>query len=181
MNRRHFLKGAGSAGMLAALSQLSLSSAFADSSNDYKALVIVFLFGGNDSNNMIIPYDASAYATYAGVRGVLAIPQAQLAPLANPTNIDANAMNGVQQFGLHPALAPLASLWDAGEMAIQFNAGTLAKPTTQAQLKNCGLQVTGQSVFAYRPATTMANHRDCAARCREQWLGRPCGGFDCGQ
>ncbi|KPC49874.1 DUF1501 domain-containing protein [Amantichitinum ursilacus] len=141
MNRRHFLKGAGSAGMLAALSQLSLNSAFADSASDYKALVIVFLYGGNDSNNMIIPYDASAYATYAGVRGALAIPQAQLTPLANPAAINANTMNGVQQFGLHPALAALAPLWDAGQLAIQFNAGPLAKPTTQAQLKTAGYKL----------------------------------------
>ena len=141
MNRRHFLKGAGSAGMLAALGQLSFDSAFADTSSDYKALVIVFLFGGNDSNNMIIPADATAYANYAAIRGGLAIPATSLVPLANPATLNTAQMGGVQQFGLHPALAALAPLWDAGKLAVQFNAGTLAKPTTQAQFKTAGYKV----------------------------------------
>ncbi len=130
MNRRKFLKGAGGVGMVAAMSQLGALKALADTSSDYKALVCVFLFGGNDSNNMIIPYDSSSYTNYAAIRGGLALAQTSLVPLTNPTaGLNTTKTAGVTQFALHPALSPLKSFWDAGQLAVQFNIGPLAAPT----------------------------------------------------
>ncbi|MBV1776906.1 DUF1501 domain-containing protein [Burkholderiaceae bacterium DAT-1] len=128
VSRRHFLKGAAAT---AALSQLSWLNAMAagtttSGAGDYRALVCVFLFGGNDANNMVIPTDANGYAAYQKARQGLALAQNTLAPLAG------------SNFGLHPDLADLANIWQQGKLAVQFNVGTLMKPTTQAQYKAAG-------------------------------------------
>ena len=62
-----------------------LSAASIPAGSDYKALVCLFLFGGNDANNVIVPHDPSGYASYATARGVLAIPQASLLPVTTQT------------------------------------------------------------------------------------------------
>jgi uncharacterized protein (DUF1501 family) len=89
---------------------------------DYKALVCVFLYGGNDGLNTIVPTDAR-YTAYAGVRKGLAIPQASLVPL------------GGVPFGLHPSLAALAPVWADGKLAPVFNVGPLHQPLTKAQYR----------------------------------------------
>jgi uncharacterized protein (DUF1501 family) len=125
--RRRFL-GRGLAGTAAAFGAGSLANlllatrpAFAA---DYKALVCVFLYGGNDGMNMITPSDAARHAQYAGVRGALALPQANLV-----------ALSGVN-YGLHPAMTALQPAWTAGQLAPVFNVGPLAKPLTKAQFRN---------------------------------------------
>jgi uncharacterized protein (DUF1501 family) len=100
---------------------------------DYKALVCVCLFGGNDGNNMIIPYDG--YSAYSTIRGPLAIPQASLLQITPPSH-------GVS-FGLHPNLSPevatptqragLLPLWQQQKLAVLCNVGTLYAPMTRAQ------------------------------------------------
>lgn len=89
--------------------------AHAQASGPYKALVCVFLYGGNDGLNCLVPTD-ERYAKYAAVRGGLAIGQGQLVGL-----------DGVP-FGLHPALSPLQPMWQAGQMAAVLNVGTLVRP-----------------------------------------------------
>ncbi|WP_035058908.1 DUF1501 domain-containing protein [Andreprevotia chitinilytica] len=162
MNRRSFLKGAGSVGLAATLGQFSLMRALAAGGSDYKAIVCVFLFGGNDGNNMIVPYDTTAYTNYAAIRGPLALAQNTLVPLTNPATVSAAQMGGVQQFALHPSLAPLQSIWNAGQLAVQFNVGTLVQPTTKAQLKTAGWPVP-QNMYSHidqqqqwQTATTLA-------------------------
>ncbi|HET7772861.1 MAG TPA: DUF1501 domain-containing protein [Burkholderiaceae bacterium] len=81
---------------------------------DYKALVCVFLFGGNDGFNTIVPID-TRYAAYAQRRGYMALPQASL------LQIDA-------AYGLHPAMAPLQRAYTEGWMAGLLNVGPLARP-----------------------------------------------------
>ena len=125
MKRRTFLAHAGALAGSAALGQLGLLAANAASASDYKALVCVFLYGGNDANNMIVPLDTAGYANYATTRSYLALPQAQLLPL--------EAGAGAPLFGLHPALPGLQALWAAGNMAIVANVGTLVQPLTKAQ------------------------------------------------
>ncbi|HVP61642.1 MAG TPA: DUF1501 domain-containing protein [Myxococcaceae bacterium] len=95
---------------------------------DYRALVCVFLFGGNDGNNMVVPVDAR-YADYAAARrqpadGGLALPLDQLLPLA--------PASGAAAYGLHPDMPELQQLWDAGALGVLFNVGTLVAPTTKA-------------------------------------------------
>jgi uncharacterized protein (DUF1501 family) len=121
MQRRDFLRGAASAASMTALgggaSVLSMGDAHAQT--DYKALVCVFLYGGNDSFNMIIP-SGTTYADYAKLRGFLALPQSS-----------ALALN--TEFGAHPALQPLMDSWNASQLGILMNVGVLARPTTQAE------------------------------------------------
>ena len=125
MKRRTFLAHAGALAGSAALGQLGLLAAKAAPATDYKALVCVFLYGGNDANNMIVPLDTAGYANYATTRSYLALPQAQLLPLA--------VSAGAPLYGLHPALPGLQALWTAGNMAIVANVGTLVQPLTKAQ------------------------------------------------
>ena len=87
-SRRDFLKRScctAAAGFAAAsFNRFGMVNALAQSAQDYKALVCVFLFGGNDSNNMVIPLSSSGYASYQQTRSVLALPQAGLLPITPP-------------------------------------------------------------------------------------------------
>lgn len=125
MKRRSFLQHAGALAGTAALGQLSVFAAHAASANDYKALVCIFLYGGNDTNNMIVPLDTAGYANYARTRSYLALPQSQLLPMA--------VASGAPQYGLHPALPGLQSLWGSGNLAVVANVGTLVQPLTKTQ------------------------------------------------
>jgi len=114
-----------------------LSAAPLDTSDDYKALVCLFLFGGNDANNVIVPHDANGYASYAAARGVLAIPQASLLPLT--------LQNGDgRDFGFHPNLAELQALFNQGKLGLVSNVGTLVAPVTRAQYLAGGAAVPPQ-------------------------------------
>jgi len=92
-------------------------------SRDYKALVCIFLFGGNDAGNMIIPYDD--YADYALIRqgAGLAIPQSTLLPISVPRL--------GSRFALHPSLTGLQQLWLQGKLAAVCNVGPLIEPTNR--------------------------------------------------
>jgi uncharacterized protein (DUF1501 family) len=125
MKRRTFLRHAGALAGTAALGQLGMFAARAASASDYKALVCIFLYGGNDANNTIVPMDTAGYANYAATRSYLALPQAQLLPLA--------VSSGTPLYGFHPALPGLQSLWAAGSLAIVANVGTLVQPLTKTQ------------------------------------------------
>jgi uncharacterized protein (DUF1501 family) len=123
--RRNFLKGLGAITAANTLPGLSAMNAYAQSA-DYKALVCVFLYGGNDANNMVVPVQAAEYATYAAARGSIALPQASLVPLAQASGT---------RFGLHANLAPLQQIWTNGDLALLLNAGPLVQPVTRAQYR----------------------------------------------
>jgi uncharacterized protein (DUF1501 family) len=125
MKRRRFLAHAGALAGSAALGQLGAFAARAASTGDYKALVCIFMYGGNDSNNMVVPIDTADYANYAKLRSTLALSQSQLLPLA--------VSGSVPAYGLHPALTGLQSLWNSGNLALIANVGTLVQPLTKAQ------------------------------------------------
>ena len=90
---------------------------------DYKALVCIFLFGGNDANNTVVPVDG--YADYAATRGALTIPKTELLPISVPSER--------ATFGLHPGLVRLHGLWQAGRVAVVTNVGPLVAPMTRAE------------------------------------------------
>ncbi len=114
---------AAGASLMGGLSKLGLVSALAQGASDYKALVCIFMFGGNDSNNMVVPTD-SRYAQYLQSRSVLAIPESQLLPLQT---------NGQSAYGLHPNMPDLQGYFNSDKtLAILANVGTLVQPTTQA-------------------------------------------------
>jgi uncharacterized protein (DUF1501 family) len=127
ISRRSFLEALGAVGAAATFARFAEGRAWAQTGDDYRALVCVFLFGGNDGNNMIVPLDTAGYAAYAAARGTgtggLALPQAQLLPLAPPT--------GAAAYGLHPNLPDLPALWNDGVLGVVFNVGTLLAPTTK--------------------------------------------------
>jgi len=135
-NRRDFLKTtccSAAAGFAAAsFSRFGLVNALAQTSTDYKALVCVFLFGGNDSNNMVIPYDATGYNAYKSARGGLAIAQGSLLPITAPPSIGS-------PFAFHPRFAGMQSLFNNKHLAVLANAGTLVQPTTKTQFRNGGV------------------------------------------
>ena len=99
------------------------TAAHAQSADGYRALVCILLAGGADSFNMLVPTDDDGYAEYAGIRSDLALARESLAPLVG-------THQGGRTFGLHEALAPLAPLFDDGELAWVVNAGSLVEPTT---------------------------------------------------
>lgn len=129
--RRTFIRQAacaalGTSGLLSTLFDLRKISAATMAGGDYKALVCLFLYGGNDANNVIVPHDASGYASYAGARGGLAIPHESLLPLTL-------ANGDGRDFGFHPNLAELQALFNNGKLALVANVGTLVAPITRAQ------------------------------------------------
>ncbi len=130
-NRRQFLKGCcavGAAGVAAHVTRLAPMSLFAQGS-DYKALVCVFLFGGNDANNMIIPVD-SRYAAYQTMRGSVALAGPDL------SNPDAILPAGSSGYGLHSRLPLLKARYDTNRVAMVFNTGPLYEPMTRAEYRN---------------------------------------------
>jgi len=131
LNRRHFLGGLGA--LAAQMPLFTIARAAGDNAllSDYKALVCLFMYGGNDSNNMIIPTDSAGYSSYSAVRGdyttnsaQIGIPLSKLLPLT--------PASGSGTFGLHPDLAPLQTVWNSGNLAMLFNTGTLIKPITKS-------------------------------------------------
>ena len=106
-------------GAAAAFGRAGLITARAQTSGDYKALVCIFLFGGNDSNNLLVPNQSTTYPTYQSIRQNLAIPQASL------VSIHDAASNAT--YGLHPSLAPIAPLYNtSNRLAIMVNVGTVS-------------------------------------------------------
>ncbi len=97
----------------------------------YKALVCVFLAGGNDSNNTVIPNYDAGYGQYSAARSAqgLAIPRANLLPISPP------AMNG-DAYGFHPSMTDLHTLWNQNKLAVVTNVGTLMQPLTREQYQS---------------------------------------------
>jgi uncharacterized protein (DUF1501 family) len=126
--RRDFMRlaccSAATAGLVSGLSKFGLVSAMAQSSTDYKALVCIFLFGGNDSNNLIVPIDNTGYANYQSVRANLALSKAAILPLQ---------IGSQANFGFHPNMPELQNLFNNNKsVAVLTNVGTLVQPTTRA-------------------------------------------------
>ena len=115
--------------MTSAIRDLRFMNAAVAQSNitDYKALVCIFLQGGNDSNNLILPTLTSQYNNYASIRTpVLAIPQNAILPV---TSLDGDG----NTYGLHPSCPELQTLFGEGKLAFLFNTGTLVYPVTRTQ------------------------------------------------
>jgi len=134
-SRRAFLKRAcvlSMAGTAApwALNLAAMSEAAAATATDYKALVCVFLYGGNDYGNTLIPYDNARYALYQGMRPTLAYSQSNLAATVLTPSV---ALDGGLQYAMAPELAPLLPIFNAGRMGVMLNVGTLVQPTSKAQ------------------------------------------------
>jgi len=146
MSRRKFLGTAscaalGSTTMLSSILNMSVLNSLAGMSqpaykedNTYKALICVLLAGGNDSFNMLVPRNGTHYTDYATTRSNLAIGQNDLLP------INFTDTNG-KQFGIHPSMPEVQSLFNSNKLAFVSNVGTLVEPTTMTQYQNGGVSV----------------------------------------
>lgn len=122
--RRDFFRTALAGG---ALAKIGAMNGYAQGATDYKALVCVFLLGGNDGNNVIVPQQQAAYNAYKSIRLGLALPDnsAKLLPVTD-------ASSGLP-YALSDGLAGVHPLWAQNKLAVVANVGMLVKPTTRAQ------------------------------------------------
>jgi uncharacterized protein (DUF1501 family) len=147
MSRRHFLKVAncaavGTASLFSTLFSLRLTAGAASGTppTGYKALVCLFLNGGNDSYNMLVPVgDANGeaygpYNQYAAVRTTLALDRDDLLPISS-------VGQQFPDFGIHPNLPYLQTLYNQGNAAFVTNVGTLVEPTTLSQFASKSVRV----------------------------------------
>jgi uncharacterized protein (DUF1501 family) len=129
VSRRDFIRTgcctAASFALGATLGRLNMIHAMAAAPTSYQALVCVFLFGGNDSNNMFIPFDSAGYQNYATIRQNLALAQNTLLPVT--------AKTGQAPYAFHPQLPNTQALFSAGNLAVVANVGTLSSPLNRTQ------------------------------------------------
>ncbi len=140
-SRRAFLRRAGHLGLAGsampwALSLAAMGEAAAATATDYKALVCVFLYGGNDYANTVVTYDEASHAAYSAIR----IPQTQGgialtrdAALAATRLAPTTALAGGREYALHPSMTAMSRLFGAGQAAVLLNVGPLVVPLTRAQ------------------------------------------------
>ena len=167
--RRKFLKCAAAGGVAYAFGRTP-GTVFAQATGvggfgDYKALVCLFMFGGNDSWNMVVPTTTAEYNAYnlsrggeAGVGSGLAIPLASLLPL-----------NG--SYGLHPDMAGMQSLFSAQRAAVVANVGPLIRPTTKAQYQSPGWELPPQ-LFSHNDQQDQWHSLRGKALLKSGWGGR---------
>lgn len=131
IDRRGFLRTAGAAAAFAATPGVTYAQVVGGGApfNDYRALVCLFLFGGNDSFNMLVPRSTAEHNVYLASRQNLAIPQTELLPI-NPLTPDG------AQYGLHPVMTSLRQLFESGAAAFVANVGPLIVPTSKDQFFN---------------------------------------------
>ncbi len=165
LTRRKFVFSLG-AGLL--LDQLPIMPALAQTSGGgYRALVCVFLFGGNDGNNTVVPLD-SRYSDYMTVRGDgsnggIGLAQSSLVPLAPAT--------GSASYGLHPNLSDLQGIWNSGQMALLFNTGTLLQPMTVADYKSSAKPVP-LDLFSHADQQNQMQTALSSSQSQSGWGGR---------
>jgi uncharacterized protein (DUF1501 family) len=136
--RRDFLRTAacalGGAALASTVESFGLMDAYAQGATGYRALVCVFLNGGNDGNNMVVPLDATGFNEYSNASGRasagLALTQASMVPttVAPPSQ--------GRPFGLHPNMPEMKALFDQGKLAVVCNTGPLVEPLTRTTYRN---------------------------------------------
>jgi uncharacterized protein (DUF1501 family) len=161
VNRRTFIRSASlaAAGSAAGLRPFGALNALAQSAAGYKALVCVFLYGGNDANNTLIQFDTNGYANYSSVRGPLALPQNQLLQLS-----------AAPGFALHPNLPDIQALFNSNAAAIVANVGTLIEPTNRTQY--LAGQTVPSNLFSHPDQQLEWQNAARSGATRTGWAGR---------
>ncbi|MFT5533855.1 MAG: hypothetical protein ACI802_002090 [Candidatus Paceibacteria bacterium] len=138
-SRRAFLQRASALSVAGAatpwaLNLAAMSEASAATATDYKAIVCIFLAGGNDYANTLVTYDTPSYNTYNKMRPTMAYARSSLSgTVLNPITAPIDSAKVSRQFALAPELAPLLPIFDAGKMGVVLNVGTLIQPTSKLQ------------------------------------------------
>ena len=161
--RRQLLRWGALSGLLAAVGR---NAALAQSVSDYKALVCVYLQGGNDGENTLIRYDGPGYQNYAAIRTVASgvnIPQAQLLPI--------QPARGGSPFGFHPACGPLQKLFERKQLAVVANVGALVRPSTKPGIENQGAPRPA-NLFSHNDQELAQQSADYTGLTRLGWGGR---------
>jgi uncharacterized protein (DUF1501 family) len=179
-SRRDFLRASactlGGLALASTVESLGLVGAYAQTASDYRALVCVFLNGGNDGTNTVVPLDQTSFDQYTAVRGpsTLAIPQSSLVAVNPPSQ--------GRQFGLHPSLAPevanpsiankgLLDVWNAGRLAVVCNVGPLVEPLTRSTYLS-GAGKRPLQLFSHSDQVTQWQSAVANAVSRTGWGGR---------
>lgn len=174
-SRRGFLRGSAQASLLGTLSSLGLLGAAAPAQaavTDYKALVCLYMFGGNDGNNMIVPLDSVHYSKYTAARGVAGLAlstsaKTLLAPRTATLQAVPDAL--AQSFGFHYGMPEIDTLFGQGDVAALLNVGSLRQPLTKAQyLAGTGIP---PQLFSH-PDQTLQNQAGTPAGAGTGWGGR---------
>ena len=172
-SRREFLRTAGRlslAGTAApfALNLATIGAAAAQTASDYRALVCVFLYGANDHNNTVIPFDTASFAAYTAARPTIARALADLLPLTPAVPL--TGANSGRQFALPKELGGLKPIWDAGKLAIMANVGPLIVPTTKIQYNNLSVPLPPK-LFSHNDQQSVWQ-ASAPEGAREGWGGR---------
>ncbi len=169
-NRREFLKktgaGAAAAATFAAYPGAAFSQIIGTSAPfpDYKALVCVFLFGGNDSYNMLVPRSNAEYNVYAASRQNMALAQGDLLAI-NPLTPDG------ADYGLHPMMSDIQTLFESNRAAFVSNTGPLVEPTTKDQYQNKSVLLPPQ-LFSHNDQQDQWSSLRGVAQSKTGWAGR---------
>ncbi len=181
IDRRKFIGGCGAMGSLPLYSSLlnlkMMGNVAAQSTSgdpEYKALVCIFLEGGNDSYNMLVPTSSDEYANYQSIRTNLALPNngtGAVLPL-NRVNSPKTPENNDRDFSLHPSMGGMQSIFNQGNLAFVSNVGTLIEPTTIEQVRS-GSFLRPRALFSHNSQqhewqTSVPQDLDHATG----WLGR---------
>lgn len=168
INRRELLRKAtslalGSTSLYATSGYFQLANALSEPAGDYKALVCIFLFGGNDAFNMVVPTADTGYNAYKATRQTLAIEQTNLLPISPANDI------GIA-LGLHPSMPQAQQLFNSGKMALLTNVGALVEPVTRTAYQGNKALLPPQ-LFSHNDQQTFLQSLQSSVR-RNGWAGR---------
>jgi uncharacterized protein (DUF1501 family) len=170
--RRQFLKTAAAAGVVGAatnpwMQMQAMAQAASASATDYKAMICLFLYGGNDGNNLLLPYETSDYALYAKARVNLAIARNEQS-FITPSNTD---VTQGKRFALHPAFPRMKALFEARQMAMLANVGPLMVPTTKDQFSKRSVPLP-PNLFSHSDQQNLWQTDSYSLNVRGGWGGR---------
>lgn len=166
ISRRNFLKSTASFGAIASLGLPGYS--LAAPSNDFRALICVYLAGGNDAINTILPLSDFHYNQYANVRGSLSVAKNTIIPIGLNAN-DAN--NNAVPLGLHPKLSALAPLFQQSDANLVLNSGILNQPVTKQAIEQGDVPLPEQ-LFSHNSQTASWLRGGMDASTNLGWAGR---------
>ena len=166
LNRREFLKATGAGALCSSIPGIGLTQMIAPSGDfsDYRALVCVFLFGGNDSFNMLVPRSQAEYGVYEQSRQNLAVPKDSLLPIT-PLTSDGS------EYGLHPSLQGIESLFTSSQAAFIANVGPLIEPTTKEQYEQDSVTLP-PNLFSHNDQQDQWHSLKGQSTMRTGWAGR---------
>ena len=160
-HRRDFLKMA----TLAGLTRFGAMNALAAPATDYKALVCIFMLGGNDGNNLIVPQTQSEFNKYKAARGSLALPD------GNAKLLPVTAATGGVPYALTDGLSSIQPFWAQNKLAVVANVGMLVQPTSRPQYQGNAVPLP-TNLFSHSDQTVQMQAGIPSSSASTGWAGR---------